>query len=126
MRSAVLFFCHGARDPGWRVPFDDIVVRFAAARPDVPVALAFLELMEPGFEPALASLVEAGAQRVDVVPLFLAPGGHSRRDLPALVAAARTRWPALEIRTAPTIAESEAMRAAIVASAIAGLGPASP
>jgi sirohydrochlorin cobaltochelatase len=47
------------------------------------------------------------------VPLFLAPGGHVKRDLPALVAAARTRHPALEIRAAGSIGEVDDVLAAM-------------
>ncbi len=122
MKPGLLFFCHGARDASWRAPFDDILKRFRAGRPDVPAELAFLELMEPGFEQAIERLVAAGAARIDVVPLFLAPGSHTRRDLPALLAQAQVRWPALQFRVAPTMTESEAMRAAVVTAAVAWIG----
>ena len=49
------------------------------------MSLAFLELMEPSLSAAVERLVERGASRVVVVPLFLGTGGHIRRDLPALI-----------------------------------------
>jgi sirohydrochlorin cobaltochelatase len=63
--------------------------------PEQLVSLAFLELMPPTLPQVLAELAGRGVGTVRVVPLFLAPGAHTRRDLPALVAQARLDWPAL-------------------------------
>ena len=117
-RVAHLFFCHGAREPGWRAPFDAIVARFGRARPQEPVALGFLELMEPDFETALAGLITPDVTLVRVVPLFLAPGRHTRRDLPALIEAARQRWPAVRFEAMPTLLENPAVLEAILASSL--------
>ena len=85
MTRAIVLFAHGARDPRWAEPFEAVAARVRAAAPDYPVALAFLELMAPTLDAAVAGLVGAGATRIDVVPLFLGTGGHLRRDLPPLV-----------------------------------------
>lgn len=116
----ILFFGHGARQPSWRVPFDAIVAQTRRARPDALVELAFLELMQPDLQTATESLVRQGADRIDVYPLFLAPGGHTQRDLPELIAQAQARWPQLRFSVAPTLAESAQMRDAIVRAALSG------
>ena len=46
MRGIVLF-AHGSRDPGWARPFEAIRARISATRPEYPVAVAYLERMEP-------------------------------------------------------------------------------
>jgi len=46
---------------------------------------AFLELATPDLYQATGSLVERGATEVIVIPYFLAPGIHLRRDLPRIV-----------------------------------------
>ena len=104
------------RRPRW--PFELIVARFREQRADDPAVLAFLELMEPGFEQAAGELIDAGASTVQVVPLFLAPGKHTRVDLPALMDAARARWPTIDFTVLPTLTESPAVREAIVTSAL--------
>ena len=63
-------------------------------------------------------LIDAGASAVQVVPLFLAPGKHTRVDLPALMDAARARWPTIDFTVVPTLTESPAVREAIVTSAL--------
>lgn len=119
--KGILFFCHGARQASWRAPFDDIVAQLRRERPEVPVALAFLEMMQPDFFEAIESLRAADVDQIDVVPLFLAPGSHTQRDLPRLLEQACERWPTLGFAVAPTLTESAPLRAAIVQAALAGL-----
>ncbi len=123
--TGCLFFCHGARDPAWREPFEAVLAEFARSAPDTPAVLAFLELMKPDFEGGAARLIEQGVNRIHVVPLFLAPGGHTRGDLPGLVETAARRWPAVSFEVAATLTEDPAVREAIVASARAALSAAS-
>ena len=51
--------------------------------------------------------------RISIVPLFLATGGHLKSDLPRLVDEAVERHPRLRVRVLPPIGESEAMLQAI-------------
>jgi sirohydrochlorin cobaltochelatase len=82
----VLLFAHGARDARWADPFQAVAAQMRQAQPATPVALGFLEFMEPGLRGAGDVLVQAGCTQVDVVPLFLGAGGHVRKDVPALLA----------------------------------------
>lgn len=112
--SALVFFCHGSRDPGWRSPFDRLVAEQRRRAPLAAVELAFLELMMPDLPTVLDQLVGQGHSRIRVVPLFLAAGAHTRRDLPALVAAAQERWPAVSISIDPALLDSPALRTAVL------------
>ena len=118
--EAVVFFCHGSPDPAWREPFDAILAEFRARHPGRRAALCFLERMAPGLPETIDAVAAEGVRRIRVIPLFLAPGKHTRADLPAMLEAARRHWPGLEISAAGTLAEDPALRAAIVAAAIAG------
>jgi sirohydrochlorin cobaltochelatase len=114
--QATVFFCHGSRNPQWREPFDLLAGAYRERVPQQQVRLAFLELMSPTLPEVLAELAVAGACKVRIVPLFLAPGTHTSRDLPALVAEARQAWPALEVDIEPSLLESDGLRAAVVAA----------
>jgi sirohydrochlorin cobaltochelatase len=83
--DGLLLFAHGARDPRWAGPFEAVARRIHEACPGQPVALAFLEFMQPDFATAAAALVAQGCTRIHVVPMFLGSGGHVQRDLPVLV-----------------------------------------
>ena len=83
---------HGARDPRWREPFDQLIERVRAKRPEVPVRLAFLELMTPDLLLAGEELVACGCDTLLIVPIFFGQGGHVREDVPALADVLRNRW----------------------------------
>jgi sirohydrochlorin cobaltochelatase len=117
MRQGILLFAHGSPDPQWSEPFRDILARVRNAAPETRAELAFLDV-EPGFDAGVDALAESGASHIQVVPLFLARGGHLRRDLPRLVAAARQRT-GLPITTADCLGESEDMRNAMAVWALA-------
>jgi sirohydrochlorin cobaltochelatase len=85
MKTGLLLFAHGARDPRWAQPFEQVAAAVRAARPAQPVRLAFLEFMAPDIRTAASELASEGCQQVDVLPLFLGAGGHVRKDLPPLL-----------------------------------------
>jgi len=98
--AGLILFAHGARDERWRAPFEAIRAEVTKVHPG-PVALAFLELMQPSLGEAARSLAEAGTSRAVVVPLFLGVGRHLREDLPGLAEeASRTSGCRLEIAAA--------------------------
>ncbi|TCW82368.1 cobalamin biosynthesis protein CbiX [Burkholderia sp. SRS-46] len=110
----IVLFGHGARDPRWAEPFERLAARLRAARgADAPVSLAFLELMAPSLDTAVAAQVAAGCTRITVVPVFFGQGGHVRRDLPQLVDACRAAHPGVEIRCATAVGEDDGVLDAI-------------
>jgi len=119
---AIVLFAHGARDPRWAEPFEAVAGRVRAAAPDCRVALAFLELMAPSLDDAVAELVGTGATRIDVVPLFLGTGGHLRQDLPPLVDALRAAHPAVDFHLHAAIGEHAVVVEAMAAAAVAAAG----
>ncbi|KVD09289.1 sirohydrochlorin chelatase [Burkholderia ubonensis] len=111
----IVLFAHGARDPRWAEPFERLAARLRAARgePASSVSLAFLELMTPSLDTAVAAQVAAGCTRITVVPVFFGQGGHIRRDLPQLVDACRAAHPGVEIRCATAVGEDDGVLDAI-------------
>jgi sirohydrochlorin ferrochelatase len=88
----------------------DVVARQVEERlPGRLVASAHLELATPGVPEAIDRLAAAGAQDILVVPWFLAPGRHTTRDIPRLVAEAVERHPALTLRVAAPLAPHPAL-----------------
>ena len=91
--KGIVLFAHGARDPEWARPFERIRDRIRTARPEYPIQLAYLELMQPTLEDAVALVVGDGASSVTVFPLFMAQGGHLKEDLPRMLEPLRARHP---------------------------------
>jgi sirohydrochlorin ferrochelatase len=61
--------------------------------PDVVVAHAHMEIAPPTVPETVAELVERGVREITVVPYFLAPGRHSREDIPRLTSDATIAHP---------------------------------
>ena len=112
--KALILFGHGARDSRWREPFDRLASLWKAQHPNVLVELAFLELMEPSLEQAIASQVAAGATEVVVVPVFFGQGGHLRNDFPVLLEECRAKFPGVQLSATPAVGEDLAVLQAIV------------
>ena len=93
--DGLLLFAHGARDPAWAGPFQAIAAELQTQRPDLPIALAYLELMAPDLATAAGALVAVGCTRIQIVPMFLGSGRHAREDLPLLVRQLQAAHPAV-------------------------------
>lgn len=113
---AIILFAHGARDPEWSRPFEALRHRVAALLPQCRVELAFLELTQPDLPSAVAALAGHGSTDITVVPVFLAQGGHVKRDLPGIVEGLRVAHPEISIEVLPAIGEQPAVIEAIAAS----------
>lgn len=118
-KTGIILFGHGARDPEWAAPMRRVQAQIQAAAPELLVELGFLEFTSPDLDGAVAALAATGATRVRVLPMFLAQGGHLKRDLPLQVAEARERHPGLELILEPAIGEAEAIVGAMAAHALA-------
>lgn len=113
--AGLVLFAHGARDPEWAEPFRAIATRVAASRSDLEVRLAFLELQTPSLADAIKELTAAGHRTIHVAPLFMAQGGHLKKDLPLLLDGIRRQQPALTLSLLPAIGEVPGLRDAIAA-----------
>ena len=112
--KAVILFGHGARDIRWREPFDHLVGLWRTQHPDTPVELAFLEMMQPSLEEAVASLSAQGANEITIVPVFFGQGGHLRNDFPVLLEECRGKFPNIALSATPAVGEDLAVLQAIV------------
>jgi sirohydrochlorin cobaltochelatase len=111
----IVLFAHGSRDPDWAMPFEALAQRVAERSVEARVALAYLELLSPTLEEAVASLLAAGATDINIAPIFLAPGGHVKRDLPRIIASLVERHPSARFHVLTTIGESDAILDAMAA-----------
>lgn len=112
--KAIVLFGHGARDVRWREPFDRLAALWKARYPSTAVELAFLELMQPSLEEAIATQVSAGATEVVVVPVFFGQGGHLRNDFPVLLTTCQEKFPSVTLSATPAVGEDDAVLQAII------------
>lgn len=106
--DALLLFAHGSSDPVWAEPFVKLQSVVRQRDPQQIVELAFLERMDPSFDDAVSALYERGVRQITVAPLFLAIGGHMRKDLPLLIDAAKDRT-GISFRVLPALGEVDTL-----------------
>ncbi|MGQ4596565.1 CbiX/SirB N-terminal domain-containing protein [Nocardia sp. R6R-6] len=100
---ALIAVAHGSRDPRSAATVSAVVAAVAAARPDIEVRAAFLDLTAPSVEQIVDSLAAQGYSHAVVSPLLLGSAFHARVDLPGLLAAARARHPQLRLTQAAVL-----------------------
>lgn len=121
-QTALVLFAHGARDPQWASPMRRVCAAVRAQAPDLRVELAFLEFMAPVLRDSVEALVGDGFERIVVLPMFIAQGGHLKRDVPLLIEELRTLHPQICFELAGAVGEAEAIVQAMAAHVLALAG----
>jgi sirohydrochlorin cobaltochelatase len=117
-KTALILFAHGARDPQWADPMRRVCSAVRDRSPEVRVELAFLEFMSPDLRTCAEALLADDFERIVVLPLFIARGGHLRRDVPALLEELRERHPQACFEQASAIGEVETVVQAMAQHAL--------
>lgn len=120
---AVLLVAHGSPDPDWRRPLEQLCATLGEAL-GPRVALAYLA-QDPKVDAVIAELVARGHGHVIVIAALLSPGGrHVKRDIPAVVEAARAAHPTLRLElVSGALGDDPGVIAALTAATISRLPP---
>lgn len=113
--DGLVLITHGSARLEWQHGVHQLARELAA--PGQFSRAAFLPPGAPDLAAVVRTAAAQGVQRLAVVPYFLAPGLHVRRDLPALVAAARRRYPRVRLELAACLDGHPALRTAVLARA---------
>ena len=116
--KGIVLFGHGARNPDWARPMERAQAQLSERWPEYLVELGFLEFMTPDLVQAIDRLAERGARQITVVPMFLAQGGHVKKDVPELLATAREKHADCDIRLVQAVGEADSVLEAMAAYAV--------
>lgn len=119
MAPALILFAHGARDPAWAEPVRRVQAAIRAIDPAVRVEVAFLEFMDPSLADCGAALADEGFRHIVVLPMFIARGGHLKREVPEILAALKIRYPAVDFELAGAVGENQAVLRAMAEAGLA-------
>ena len=122
MMTAIILFAHGARDPEWANPLRRIQAVVRERMVEVPVELAFLEFIAPSLPESTAQLVARGARKIVVLPMFIAQGGHLKREVPEMLEALRSTYPDVQFSLGAAIGENEIVVQAMASAALQAAG----
>jgi len=84
-RTGVMVCGHGSRDPEACAEFAGLVGKLAAALPEWPVQMGYLEFARPVIRDGLEALRARGVDRVLAVPGMLFAAGHVKNDVPSVL-----------------------------------------
>ena len=115
MKTALILFAHGSRDPDWAAPLRRVCALVRERSPHLRVELTFLELMAPSLRETSAMLVGEGFERIVVLPMFIAQGGHLKLDLPQQIDEVRKLHPQVRFEQAAALGDAEPIVQAMVA-----------
>jgi len=97
---ALLIAAHGTRDAAGVSEAMEMMERVRSAAPGLAVECGFLELASPGIPDAVDVLVGSGARDIVVFPSMLFAAGHTKNDIPSVIARQRLRHPGVRMRYA--------------------------
>ncbi len=107
--TALVIVDHGSRRQAANQVADAIAAMIRDRGRFLAVAVAHMEIAEPTLAQALGACVDAGARRIVVTPLFLAPGRHASEDIPGLCADQGHTWPDVAIVVAAPLGADTAL-----------------
>lgn len=99
METQVVLAGHGSRSAEANASLKSLAAALGE-RLGVIVNAAFLEMAEPSIPTTIHGSVLSGARQIVIVPYFLHPGMHVRRDLVEIADAARAAHPGVTITMA--------------------------
>ncbi len=100
---AWLLLDHGSRLVEAHSHLAELAAELGRRSPERAVYVAHMELAEPSLAATIARCAQEGVKRLDLYPLFLAPGRHVLRDLPNQIEQAQSAYPEMQIRVLPSL-----------------------
>jgi len=115
-REGIVLLAHGSRDPQWCQTLENLRDRVALHAGDRVCELAFLESASPNLADVVGKLAkDPKVEKIRVVPVFVAAGGHYGSDIVPLVADLRKKFPQRKIELDRPLGESPWVQEAMVA-----------
>jgi sirohydrochlorin ferrochelatase len=101
--TAILLIAHGSRQEAANADLRQLADRISAAGDYPIVEPSFLELADPDIQTGGGKCIARGADRVLMIPYFLAAGVHLQRDLTDARDELSRRNPGVEFRLGPAL-----------------------
>lgn len=105
MKTQLILFAHGSKDPRWRAPFLELLEHLRRHEGEKAVSLAFMEFAPPTLVDVAKEAAQLGVERIRLLPLFLAGGAHVARDIPEQVGWVMEALPDMQVDVLPAVGE---------------------
>lgn len=109
MKTALLLIAHGSRNAEANDDLHHLAARLRTRGTYDVVVASFLELAEPSIPDGAQRCIDAGAQRVTLLPYFLSAGVHVREDLQRIQAELSATYPQVQFLLAEPLGRHPAL-----------------
>lgn len=116
--TGYVIFAHGSSVESANEAVRSVAAQAAALGGMEKYETAFLDGGRPLLPEAIARLAQQGIRDIVVIPYFLTPGLHLKRDLPELIRTVQANQPNLKIRVAPSLDGHPALGAILAERAL--------
>jgi len=82
---ALILAGHGSEFSAYKEIVEQLAAIVRARSPFLTVQVGFMEMCNPTLQDALVSAVEAGAEKIIVLPVLLSESRHTTEDIPKLL-----------------------------------------
>ena len=106
----LIVIAHGSPREAWRESVEGLVRSLQEETGEDRVRLAYLEHGPPTLNETLSEVIDAGATKVRILPLFLAGGGHVTADIRPQVDEARSRYEQVDLELLPAVGQHPLFR----------------
>lgn len=114
MKPDIILLAHGSRDERWKAPFENILLQAQQSLTKQQVGLAYMEMSAPSLKEVADMMIANGSESVVILPLFMASGGHLRKDVPEQVEQLKALYPQITVSLEPPIGEHSLIQAAML------------
>ena len=105
MKKALILIAHGSKNKAWVKPLQNIYTSFKKAESSKSIQLSYLEFCRPTLEEAFKKAVKAGYKDILILPMFMANGNHTKRDIPQKINSFKKLNPKTKIKLLPAVGE---------------------
>ncbi|MDD3753255.1 MAG: sirohydrochlorin nickelochelatase [Methanobacterium sp.] len=83
-KVGVLLVGHGSRLPYGKDVLSNLATIYKK-QTEYPVEIGFMNMNKPSIPTSINKLAQMGVEKIVVTPVFLAPGVHTRQDIPRIL-----------------------------------------
>jgi len=85
VKETLLLVGHGSKLPYSKELLVEIAKKVEAQGKFENIEIGLMEFNEPSIPTALKKIIASGSKKIIVVPVFLAPGTHTTKDIPTIL-----------------------------------------
>ena len=93
---SIVLAAHGSRDPVAIKEVEGLLALMRRLAPDRTIGHGFLEFAVPTIDEGVKAVIDAGSERVVMLPALLLAATHAKNDMPGEVALLKRRFPSVE------------------------------